>query len=61
MGGGVKILEDARQWSGLLQYNPSTIYTIHPNPFIQPASGQIVEDDVNGCPPIIEMKNEEIE
>ncbi len=51
-GGGVNILEDARHWIGLLQYNPSTIYTIHPHPFTQQASGQIFEDDVNGFPPI---------
>jgi hypothetical protein len=29
MGGGVNILEDARHWIGLLQYNLSTVYTIH--------------------------------
>jgi hypothetical protein len=27
-GGGVNILEDARHWSGLLQYNLSTVLTI---------------------------------
>jgi hypothetical protein len=27
-GWGVNTSEDARHWIGLLQYNPSTIYTI---------------------------------
>jgi hypothetical protein len=30
-GWGVNSLEDARHWIGLLQYNPSTIKTIHPS------------------------------
>ncbi len=29
-GGGVNILEDARHWIGLLQYNPSTCFTNEP-------------------------------
>ncbi len=34
------------------------IIHIHPHPSLQQASGQIVEDDVNGFPPIIELKKE---